>query len=291
MKVITALLLICMTLNFNVNAQVKKKKKAKTSYAKGTMFGYWGYNRSAYTKSNLRFVGEGYDFTLKQSKASDNPSTKFKEYMDLGNLTVPQFNARVGYYFKDKWAISFGYDHMKYLFNDRNQVLLDGFIRPGLDTVWTEGNYNDKQVTTNRENFHYENSNGLNYLHFEIMRSQNLYRTKNKKFGVTGNVGLGLGSLLSFNDFDFAQQKDMVTISMSGYAASAHLGLRLEFFNHFFLQGEMSGGFMHQVKVKTRSNDLKAYASQKYGYAMGQVVAGFFLYLKPTNGCDDCPKW
>lgn len=291
MKIITTLLLICMTLNVNVHAQVKKKKKDKTSYAKGTLFGYWGYNRSAYTKSDLRFVGDGYDFTLKGSKARDNQSAKFKDYMDLGNLTVPQFNARVGYYFKDHWAISFGYDHMKYLFNDGNQVFLDGYIRPGLDTVWTAGQYDNEYVTTNRENFHYENSNGLNYLHFELMRSEMLYRTKNRKFAITANAGIGLGGLLSFNDFNFAQRKDMVTISMSGYAASAHLGMRFEFFNHFFLQAEMSGGFMHQVKVKTRPNDITAYASQKYGYSMGQIVGGFFLYLRPTNSCDGCPRW
>ena len=291
MKIITTLLLICMTMNINVHAQVKKRKKDKTSYAKGTLYGYWGYNRSAFTKSDIRFVGEGYDFTLRKSKASDNQSNKIKDYVDLGNLTVPQFNARVGYYFKDHWALSFGYAHMKYLFNDANHVFLDGYIQPGLDTVWTEGTYNNKQVTTNRENFHYENSNGLNYLHFELMRSEMLYRTKNRKFAITANAGVGLGSLLSFNDFDFAQRKDMVTISMSGYAASAHLSMRFEFFNHFFLQAEMNGGFMHQVKVRTRPNDLTAYASQKYGYAMGQIVGGFFLYLKPTNGCDDCPRW
>lgn len=289
MKLITALLLLCLTLN--VQAQTKKKKKTnKVSYAKGTLFGYWGYNRSAYTKSNLHFEGQGYDFTLKKASASDNQSHRFKEYVDLGNITVPQFNGRIGYYFKNHYAISFGYDHMKYIFNDRNHVFLDGYIEPGLDNVWS-GTYNNQPVVTDRKQFHYENSNGLNYLHFEIIRSDMLYRTKNRIFAISTNLGLGAGGLLSFNDFNFAQRKDMVTISMSGYALSAHLGLRFEFFNHFFLQAEGSGGFMHQIRVRTRPNDLSAFASQKYGYVMGHLVAGFFLYLKPTNNCNDCPVW
>lgn len=288
MKTVSLLLLLCLSLN--LQAQTKKKPK-KLSYAKGTLFGYWGYNRSAYTKSNLRLVGQGYDFTLKNATAHDNQSHRFAEYVDLGNITVPQFNGRIGYYFKNHYAISFGYDHMKYIFDNGNRVLLDGKINPGVDTVWSAGNYDNVPVVTDREHFHYENSNGLNYLHFEIMRSDMLYRTKNTKFAITTNFGLGAGGLLSFNDFTFGQKKDMVTISLSGYAVSAHVGLRFEFFNHFFLQAEGSGGFMHQVRVKTRPSDATAYATQKYGYAMGHLVGGFFLYLKPVNNCNDCPKW
>ncbi len=287
MRIISLLLLVCLSLN--VQAQTKRKTKI-VSYGKGTLFGYWGYNRSAYTKINLRLIGQGYDFTLKNAKAHDNQSKQFADYVDLGNITVPQFNGRIGYYFKNHYAISFGYDHMKYIFDDGNRVLLDGHIDAGLDTVWA-GDYNDEPVITNRDNFHYENSNGLNYLHFELMRSDILYRTKNTKFAISTNFGVGLGGLLSFNDFNFEQRKGMVTISLSGYAASAHVGLRFEFFNHFFLQAEGSGGFMHQVRVRTRPNDLSAVAKQKYGYAMGHVVAGFFLYLKPTNNCNDCPNW
>ena len=51
-----------------------KSKKQKISHAQGTLFGYWGYNRSAYTESNMRFVGPGYDFTLSGAKAHDNQS-------------------------------------------------------------------------------------------------------------------------------------------------------------------------------------------------------------------------
>ncbi len=287
MKHISLLILLCLSLG--VQAQTKRAKK-KVSYGKGTLFGYWGYNRSVYTKSNLHVVGQGYDFTLKNAKASDNPSHKFKEYVDLTNITVPQFNARIGYYFKNHYALSFGYDHMKYIFNDRNQVLLDGTINPGVDTIWS-GTYNNVPVTTDRNHFHYENSNGLNYLHFELTRSDMLYRTKNSKFAITTNLGVGAGGILSFNDFAFAQKKDMVTISLSGYALSAHASVRFEFFNHVFLQAEGTGGFMHQTRVRVRPNDLNAYVSQKFGYAMGHITAGFFVYLKPTNNCDDCPKW
>ncbi|MFM7666857.1 MAG: hypothetical protein ACKO7D_01555, partial [Bacteroidota bacterium] len=48
-----------------------KRKKPKNSMAKGTGFVYWGYNRSAYTRSTIHFEGAGYDFSLKGVKAKD----------------------------------------------------------------------------------------------------------------------------------------------------------------------------------------------------------------------------
>jgi hypothetical protein len=286
-----SLLIILLGLSIQAEAQSKHKKSKKVSYAKGTLFGYWGYNRSAYTKSDLRLVGPGYDFTLKDATAHDNPSPiDLKVYLDFKRITVPQFNARVGYYFKDHYAINFGYDHMKYIFDDGNKVLLDGHIDAGIDTVWA-GDYSDQPVVTNRENFHYENSNGLNYLHFEVMRTDQWLRTRNQKFAISTSYGIGAGGLLSFNDFNFAQRFDRVTISMSGFALSAHASARFEFFNHVFLQAEVSGGFMDQLRVRTRPNDRSAYAKQVYGYTMVNTVIGFFLYLRPINGCNDCPNW
>lgn len=271
-----------------------QKKKSKNSYARGTLFGYWGYNRSFYSKSTMRFVGNGYDFEMKGVKAYDNPSSDISTYYNPNTITVPQFNGRIGYYFRDHWALSFGYDHMKYIFADGNQVKLSGTIDPGVDLATNlSGTYENEDFVTDRNTFHYENSNGLNYLRFELTRTDQWYATKSKWFAFSTNLGIGVGGLLSYNDFNFAGRKDMVTISMSGYAASAHVGARFEFFKHVFLQANLSGGMMHQVKVKTRpsSYDPSAYARQFYGYGELDVVIGFLIYIRPTNDCNSCPHW
>ncbi|MCH2229679.1 MAG: hypothetical protein MK105_04985 [Crocinitomicaceae bacterium] len=267
----------------------------KISYAKGTVFGYWGYNRSAYTKSNMRFVGPGYDFTMKGAVAHDNPE-KFDAavYFNPSKLTIPQFNARIGYYFKDNWSISFGYDHMKYIFADQNQVSLSGEIDPGVDTLWS-GLYSGEPITTDRNHFHYENSDGLNYLRFELTRTDQWWKTGKKDwFALSTNVGLSAGGILSFNDFRMGYAASDITrrtISLSGYGLSGHLGLRLEFFRHLFLQPNLGAGFHHQVKVKNRPNDASSYTRQAYGYVEANVVIGFLLYIRTKNGCDSCPVW
>lgn len=283
-------LLVLATPSFG---QKNKRDKPKVADAKGTLFFYWGYNRSFYTKSDIQFKGQGYDFTMGDASAHDNPSKLGWHYFDPKRLTVPQFNVRIGYYFKDNWAISFGYDHLKYIFADQNHVKLSGHIEPGVDNeTHLSGDYDNADYVTDREKFHYENSNGLNYLRFEVTRSNQWYRTKkNGWFGFTTNIGASIGGLLSYNDFRFAGINDMVTISMSGYGISGHLGLRFEFFKHVFLQANYGGGFMHQVKVKTRPSDKTAFARQVYGYMQMEVVLGALFYIPTKNSCNTCPNW
>src|SRR5690554_7026807 len=112
---------------------------------KGGFYFYWGYNRSAYTKSDLRLVGRGYDFTMKDMTASDNPEKLSASYLDIKKLTIPQFNLRLGYFFKDKWALTLGYDHMKYLMDHPQQITLDGYVEPGVSELWS-GNYDNQLV-------------------------------------------------------------------------------------------------------------------------------------------------
>lgn len=275
---------------FSSFSQVKRK----VSTDKGTIFVQWGYNRTHYTKSNLRVVGPGYDLTLSGASAVDRPEPfSARSYLNLGNLTVPQFNLRVGYYYKSKWAISLGYDHFKYVFSDRNEVSLSGTIDPGIDTVsnWS-GVYTGQAITTDYANFHYENTNGMNFIRLELTRSFPLYAPKrNKVFSLVGNLGLSAGTILSVNDFNFLGQFDRVTNSLSGYGLAAETSLRFEFFRHLYVQTSLNSGFVHQLKVRTRPNDASSYARQALGYLEYNVLLGGLFYIKPKRKCDDCPSW
>jgi len=281
-----------MILTPMVSSAQHNRNKNKDSKGKGTLFGYWGYNRSAYTKSNIRFVAPDYDFTLNGTVAHDNPEPAGAVYFDPSRITVPQFNARIGYYFKNHWAISFGYDHMKYIMADKNDVYLSGYVGPDVFPGLWSGTYDAEPVTTHRQYIHYENSDGLNYLRLELTRTDHLVELgDNDQFRISSNIGVATGGLLSFNDFKFGTIDNRRTISMSGYGLSLHANLRFEFLRHVFLQSGFSGGFNHQVKVKTRPNNSQSYARHTYGYGDWNTVLGFFLYIRSKNGCDSCPVW
>ena len=242
---------------------------------KGGFYLYWGYNRSAYTKSDLNLRGQGYDFTMKDMIATDNPEKFSSAYFDIEKITIPQFNLRMGYFFKDKWALTVGYDHMKYLMAHPQDVIIDGYVEPGVSDLWS-GQYDNQLSPTSYDDIHYENSDGLNYIRFELARYFDLLSLgQNDWFRIRAQAAVSTGIILSFNDLNFANEFTRKTISVSGYGVSLHPGLRFEFFNHIFLQTNAAAGFLHQVRVRNRPDDKSAIAKQKFGYVASEIVLGY----------------
>ena len=274
------------------NAQYGRSK-ANFSSSKGLFTGYWGYNRSWYSKSAINFAGPGYNFTLKQSQATDQTTAlSGKSYFTKKTLLEPQFSAGIGYYFRNNWAISLHVDRYKYVFSDSNSVLLSGELNPGIDNVngWS-GTYNSNEIVTNQSTFRYENK-GLNYFRMQATRTDQLYSIgKKDKFAVSTNFGLGLGALVSNNTFLFAGKKEEENRSMSGFAFSGSAGLRTEFFRKFFFQINFTCGYMNQANVKTRRTETNAVAKQQFAFTALDAGIGFLLNVFPANDCNSCPNW
>jgi hypothetical protein len=285
-------LLIIFLLIFSSTTLQAQYKQQKKSTAKGTLFCYWGYNRSIYTPSTIRFIGPGYDFKLKGVQAVDRPSRNLAEYVNFNTFTVPQFDVRIGYNFKRNWAISLGYEHMKYVMKHGPTYYLSGTISPGIDqaTGWS-GTYSGDSVVTNETTFHYENTNGLNYINFQLTNVFKIYQSQKGNVALTTLMGVGAGPILSYNDFTFAGEKSMETVSLSGLGASGHFGLRAEFFKHFFVAANVQGGFIGQYRVKTRPNDYDSHAKQAFLYGQRDIVVGALFYLKQSDKCNTCPNW
>ena len=283
------LLAVLSVISLNAQAQYTSKKK---STAPGTLFFYWGYNRSIYTPSTIRFIGPGYDFKLKGVEAADRPSTNINEYINFNSITVPQFDVRIGYNFKRNWAISFGYEHMKYVMKHGPTYFLNGSINPGIDLAngWS-GTYSGDSIVTNENSFHYENTNGLNYINVQLTNVFKIYSSEKGNFAITTLMGVGAGPILSYNDFTFAGEKSMETVSLSGFGASGHFGLRAEFLKHLFVAANIQGGFMGQYRVKTRPNDYDSHAKQAFLYGQRDIVVGALFYLKQSDKCNTCPNW
>ena len=268
----------------------RKRNKPKNSHARGTLDFYWGYNHSAYTKSDLQLIGEGYDFTLSKVAAEDRPEPFSSVYFNPTKITIPQFNIRLGYNFWNNFNLSLGYDHMKYVIRNNQYVSINGYVTPGIDEQWS-GNYNGETVPLNDKHFHYENSDGLNYIRLQLTRVDQWYRTKKTAwFAINSLMGVSTGMVLSFNDLNFAGDFTRRTISASGYGISGHLGVRFEFWRHLFVQTNLAGGFIHQVNVKTRPTGTD-HAKQRFGYIASETVVGFLFYVRPTNDCNSCPHW
>ena len=273
------------------DAQIRKHSRKRSTNA-GSLFFYWGYNRTAYTPSSIHFLGSDYDFTLKGVKATDRqPKFGANGYLNPMNVTIPQYNFRVGYYFTEKWAFSVGVDHFNYVMSHANEVTVDGHIAMSADSLWA-GNYTRESKLVDPAELHYEHSGGLNYIRVELMRSFDLLELGDRRqFAITGNVGLNLGPMLTTTNFLFANEQTTRSTALSGYGIGANASARLEFFKHVFIQAEGGVAFAHLPGVKTRANDRNQRAKQAFGLASANVSLGLIFYIRAKNACDSCPHW
>ena len=137
-----SLLVLVVLFAMTIHAQENQKKKVSN---KGKFFVYWGWNWAGYSDSDIHFKGNNYDFTLRNVSAQDTPSKfSFKKYFGIKNLTKPQTNVRIGYFFKENYTISIGVDHMKYVVDKDQFANIDGTIN--LENNPYNGVYTGQQI-------------------------------------------------------------------------------------------------------------------------------------------------
>ena len=117
--------LLTITVSF---AQEPIKKEQYTAHNKGKFFIYWGGNRDSFTKSNIHFYGDDYDFTIYDVEAEDKPKGWHIDYINPVRMTIPQTNLRLGYFFSNHYMVTLGVDHMKYVFTQTQTANVTGTI-------------------------------------------------------------------------------------------------------------------------------------------------------------------
>lgn len=238
---------------------------------KGSFYIYWGWNRSAYTNSDIRFKGNNYDFELSNVIANDRQSPfKTRIYLNPHNLTIPQYNLRLGYYFKDKYQISLGADHMKYVMKNDQTVKIDGYI----DSTGTpyDGVYHNSDIVLARQFLMFEHTDGLNYLNVELRRSDKLYARKNLYISV--QEGAGLGVLMPRTNTTLLNNPRYDEFHLAGYGMGVVGALNVTFFKYFFIQAEAKGGFIHMPDIRT-TMDPSDKASQHFLFMQFNGLFGF----------------
>ncbi len=312
MKLLKLLSFLLLSLiSFNGAAQIRKDsvsipkdKPAITNLEtrqlfkrKGRFFFYWGYNRDAFTNSDIHLKGDGYDFTVKNVTAKDEPEPISKTYIKYNTFSVPQYNYRLGYFINDKTFISVGEDHMKYSI-DKQTTLLTGTITKDNNGGKNIGNYNNTEVIigedgdnkVNRATIadslkggfvsNFEHCDGLNDVTFEIGRIEQLWIAKNGKHVLSVLGAVGGGVVVPDSDTDilgYAPKHDMETgkksYHLAGYSGSALIGIEFTFFKNFFLQGRLKAGYINLPDILTTVEGGKA--SQHFSFLESMLVVGY----------------
>lgn len=230
---------------------------------KGAFYIYWGWNRAAYTKSNITFWGNDYNFKLDKVIANDRQSPfRAKLYFNPATMTIPQYNLRFGYYFKDKYEISFGSDHMKYVMKNFQYVNMNGHIENS-GTPY-DGIYDNRDMYLDSSFLLFEHTDGLNYLNVEVRRNDAFVNVKH--FNLSAVYGVGAGILLPRTNTTLLNFKRYDQFHLAGYGIGLVGGIKLNFFKYFFIQSEAKYGFIHMPDIRT--TEFKADRAKQHFFFM-----------------------
>ncbi|WP_396161145.1 hypothetical protein [Flavobacterium sp.] len=267
-------LTFCVFSQYAFSQETVENPDKYTAHNKGKFYIFWGGNRESYTKSDIRFKGADYDFTIYNIEAHDKPKGFHIDYFNPARMTIPQTNIRVGYFISDHYNISIGLDHMKYvMYNDR-RVDYSGYYP-------NAGSYNENpangQLTLDEDFLLFEHTDGLNYINTEIARVDDissLFKIRNTdKFQINLTEGIGGGFLYPKTNTTLLGKERHDDFNVAGFGLAAKVGLNFTFFKYFFIQTELKGGYIEMNNIRT-TNDSADSAEQNFWFLQRILTIG-----------------
>jgi hypothetical protein len=258
-----------------VNAQQDEKiQELYTAHNKGKIFVSWGGNRDSYTKSDVTFKGKDYNFTLDNINADDKPKGWHVDYINPSRMTIPQTNFRIGYFINDHYSIAIGVDHMKYVMTQEQTANISGTISAGTPY---DGVYNNSPIVLTKDFLTFEHTDGLNYVNTEFSRHDDiskLFKIKNTdKIQVNVTEGIGFGLLYPKTNTTLLGKERHDDFHVSGFGTSIKAGLNITFFKHFYIQGELKGGYINMPDIRT-TKSAEDSASQDFFFFQRIIAFG-----------------
>ncbi len=267
--------IVFLLLNFQLFSQETIKIHDKyTAHNKGKFFVSWGGNRETFSKSDIHFKGTDYDFTIYDVSAKDRPKGWHIDYINPGRMTIPQTNLRIGYFVSDHYSVAIGVDHMKYVMDQDIAVKISGNY-PNKNTFGET--LPNNQVLLTEAFLTFEHTDGLNYVNTEVSRHDDISKLfqigNTDKIQVNLTEGIGVGLLYPKTNAKVFNKERHDDFHVSGYGASIKAGLNITFFKHFYIQGELKGGYINMQDIKTTHSNTDS-ASQEFFFFQKIIAFG-----------------
>ena len=269
----SAFLTILFT-NNTIAQETTEIQNKYTTHNKGKFFISWGGNRDSYSKSDITFRGKDYNFTLENVQAHDKPKGWHVDYINPARMTIPQTNFKMGYFISDHYSVAIGVDHMKYVMSQNKAVDINGYYpNPGSYDELLANN----QVLLTEEFLKYEHTDGLNYVNTEFSRHDDIssiFKIENTdKIQINLTEGVGFGLLYPKTNTTLLGKERHDDFHVSGFGTSLKAGLNVTFFKHFYIQGELKGGYINMQDIRTTQSTEDS-ASQDFFFFQRIIAVG-----------------
>lgn len=284
------LLPVLFFLNISFSQNKEQSSARYTAHNKGKFYIYWGGNRETYSDSDITFKGDNYNFTIENAQAEDKPKGWHVDYINPTRMTIPQTNFRLGYFINDKYNISVGLDHMKYVVTQSQIASVTGYVNLPSSEAGSiyNGTYNNTPVdlSLNYDGedqnplppfLTFEHTDGLNYVNSEFSRvddfSKYLGINNTDKIQINLTEGVGAGLLFPKTNARILGYQRHDEFHVSGFGVSAKAGLNFTFFKHYFLQTELKGGYINMNNIRT-TNSTSDSAEQDFFFLQTIIAFG-----------------
>lgn len=234
------------------------KAQDQRAHRKGEFYFSWGYNKDWYTKSTVKVsqpdLGNNYKFINVQGH--DNPG--WDHELLKKDLTIPQYNYRLGYFFNNKKNLGFeiNFDHTKFIITDGQTVKINGNLNNKIidsSLLFSKGN-----------GFYYYLNNGANFLLFNIVKRCEWARSKNFKIDFLGKAGIG--PVIPHVENGLFGQANNQGFQFGGWNIGIESAIRATFLRHIYL--EFAGKLDH-----ARYSNLEVYkGTAKHAFNTAELI-------------------
>ncbi|MGA9637488.1 MAG: hypothetical protein WBQ70_03220, partial [Flavobacterium sp.] len=128
----------------------------------------------------------------------------------------------------------------------------------------------------------FEHTDGLNYVNTEFSRHDDiskLFRIQNTdKIQINLTEGVGVGLLFPKTNAKILSKERHDDFHVSGFGTSIKAGLNITFFKHFYIQGELKGGYINMPDIRTTISSDDS-ASQDFFFFQRIIAIGGIFKL------------
>jgi hypothetical protein len=242
----------------------------RRSYSrKGSFYIQAGFNWTGFGESDINFDGPGYDFTLEDLSGHDEPY----------KLSL-QYNVHGGYFIRDNYSISLGFDHMKYVIDMPQQSRMSGQIdaqvsSPGIPSGQFEGNFDRQPITVTPDLLTLEYTDGFNYLSTHLSRYDDIWVSSNRKTSLALETGIGGGLVIPRSEVRLFGLGMNNKFNVAGWAGSVRGGLMLNFNRRVYFIVNLEAGYANMYRVHTTGRNDIDKASQKLNFLQNSYFIGY----------------
>lgn len=265
---------------FIVSVLISASASGQAVY-KNTFFLHWGYNRSWYSWSDIHFDGPDYDFTLRHVVATDRPVPFGGDYFKVKNIWIPQYNYRLGWFFHDRWSVSLGLDHMKYVVAQDQIVRMDGYVNGSRSMTYTTSE-GSRDVQLSKDFLQYEHTDGLNLLGIDLDHYDPLWASHDGRFQLRAYEGVHAGPIIPRSDVRLFGVGLNNRFNIAGVGVGAQVGWHFTIWKHFYIRNTLKAGWVDLSHVLTTGTD-EDHASQHFWFVQHSIVVGGQFRLGGTK--------